>query len=156
MAYEREKDGTLREWHPIEDIRSLAESMCRALDGVPCGSGRNRPPLGYRAPERKLSIRENRQGFVVAVELPEVSKKDLHLNVSESSVTIFARWSKEAKAKEKNGSGRVEHAEQMYSRVVQLPAPVKVDEARATFKDRLLRIYLPRAKPSQVRRIEVR
>lgn len=155
MAFDRERDGSLREWHPIEDIRSLAESMCRALDGVPRGSGRSRLGLGYRAPEQKLSLTENRQGFMIAVELPEVSKKDLHVNVSENSVTIFARWSKETRAKEQAGAARVERAERLYSRVVQLPAPVKVDEARATFKDRLLRIHLPRAKPSQVRRVEV-
>ena len=145
MAQEKE-----REWHPIEDIRSLAESMCRAFDGSGGPRGRGKGPE-YRAPERQVVLKENDEGFVVTLELPEVSKKDLHLNVAENSVTIFAEWSKEIKAKD-----RVERIRQTYSRLLHLPASVKADKARATFKDRVLKIFLPRAKPSQVRRIEVK
>lgn len=150
------KDGVVRVWHPIEDIRSLAETMCRAMDGAPLKARRRGGSAGYRAGDHNLALTESPNGFTVTVELPEVRKKDLHLNVAETSVTIFARWTNERKIKERGGAERVELAERIYSRVVQLPAPVKTDQARATFKDRVLRIVLRRAKPSQVRRIEVK
>ena len=127
-----------RDRHPIEDIRNLAESMCRIIDGPRGVSRRRRQP---RAAERALSLKENGEGFVISVALPEVAKKDLHVNVAEKSVTIFGHWSKEVKLKD-----RLERVEQMYSRLVDLPGPVDADKARASFKDRLLTIRLPRAR----------
>lgn len=147
MSQERE----IHVWHPIEDIRSLAENMSRAFEAVPRG-GRRLP--GYRAPERKLSVVEDTGGFVVTVELPEVSRKDLHISVAETAVTIFARWSQERKAAARK-DGRSERVEQLYSRIVQLPAPGRPDEARASFRDRVLKIRIPRAAPSKVRRVKV-
>lgn len=156
MSIHKDKERSVRIWHPIEDIRSLAENMSRTLDSVPRGGDGRRRPVGWRAPEPKLTLAETNDGFVVTAELPHVAKKDLHVNVCENSVTIFAHWSKEAKAKEKDGTHRVRREEQHYSRVVQLPAPVTPDRARATFRDRVLKIAVPRAAPSQVRRIEVK
>ena len=108
-------DRQMRAWHPIEDIRSLAGDLRRAV------------------------LTENAKGFVVQVEFPDVRKKDLHVTASESAVTIVARW-----------------ADGLYSRTVPLPATVIADQAQATFRDRVLRIFLPRARPSQVRRIDVK
>lgn len=147
MSQERE----IHVWHPIEDIRSLAENMSRAFEAVPRG-GRRLP--GYRAPERKLSVVEDKGGFVVTVELPEVSRRDLRISVAETAVTIFARWSQERKAAARK-DGRSERVEQLYSRIVQLPAPARPDEARASFRDRVLKIRIPRAAPSKVRRVKV-
>ena len=74
-------------WHPIEDIRSLAQHLFRAVDGVQRGARDRRLLPGNRAPEQKLTLAENTKGFVVQVELPDVHKKDLHVNVAESTVT---------------------------------------------------------------------
>lgn len=149
-------DREMQLWHPIEDIRSLAERMCRAVDGVPRDANSQRGLSGRHAPEQKLTLAENAKGFVVQVELPEVLKKDLHVSVAENTVTIFARWAKERKSKAKDGTQHIESAEQLYSRTLQLPATVVADKAKATFRDRVLKIFLPRARPSQVRRIDVK
>lgn len=143
-------------WHPIEDIRSLAENMCGAFDSVPRRAEERRRLPRHWSSDQKLTLAENGEGFVVTVELPQVAKKDLHVNVSETAVTIFAHWSKEARAKAKDGAERVAHADQLFSRVIQLPAAVKAERSRATFRDRVLKIFLPRARPSEVRRIEVK
>jgi HSP20 family protein len=142
------KDRDIRVWHPIENLRSLAESMSRVLDGE------SRHPRLY-AGEQKLSLTETSDGFLMTLELPHVAKKDLHVHVAETSVTVFAHWKKEMKSADK-GARRVTRQEQTYSRVVQLPAPVKTEEAQATFRDRVLKVFLPRTTPSQVRRIEVK
>lgn len=149
-------DREMQLWHPIEDIRSLAEHLCRAVGSTPREAGEQGTLSAHRAPEQKLTLAESAKGFVVQVELPEVQKKDLHVNVAENTVTIFARWAKERKTKAKDGTQHIESAEQLYSRTLQLPATVMADQAKATFRDRVLKIFLPRAKPSQVRRIDVR
>jgi HSP20 family protein len=155
MNKDNGSDREMQVWHPIEDIRSLAEHLCRAVSSTPREVGGLQPLSTHRAPEQKLTLAENAKGFVVRVELPDVQKKDLHVNVAENTVTIFARWAKERKTKAKGGTQHIECAEQLYSRTLQLPATVMADQAKATFRDRVLKIFLPRAKPSQVRRIAV-
>ena len=147
----QDKNKEVHPWHPIEDIRSIAENMSRAYrPGVFDGARAAR--LGPRAPEQKLSLIENRSGFVLTVELPQVAKKDLHVNVSEDAITIFAHWTIESKPKEDGAEGRLD---QFYTRTIKLPAPVKAEDARASFRDRVLKITLPRIAPSKVRRIDV-
>lgn len=148
-------DREMQVWHPIEDIRSLAERLCRAVDGSPREEGGRRPLPTRRAPERRLTLAANAKGFVVRMELPDVEKKDLHVNVAENTVTIFARRAKERKTKDMDGTRHIESAEHLYRRTLQLPATVVAEQAKATFRDRVLRIFLPRAKPSQVRRVDV-
>lgn len=132
MAQEKNKGAHL--WHPIEDIRTLAESMSRACDRATPAGKRRGFWQGWGSPEQKLSLSEDRGGFILTIELPQVAKKDLHVSVAETAVTVFAR---------------------LYSRVIQLPAPIKAAEARASFRDRVLKIFLPRIAPSKVRRIDV-
>lgn len=149
-------DLEMQLWHPIEDMRSLSGHLSRAEGSAPREAGGQRPLSTHRAPEQKLTLAENAKGFVVRVELPDVLKKDLQVNVAENTVTILARWAKERRLKTKDGAQRIESAEQLYGRTLQLPATVMADQARATFRDRVLKIFLPRAKPSLVRRIDVK
>lgn len=151
MAQEKNKEAHL--WHPIEDIRSLAENMSRAYDSASHSGKRRGFWSGWDTPEQKLSLVEDRGGFNLTIELPLVAKKDLHVNVAETAVTVYAHWTQESK---KGGEGKDERrVEQHYSRVIQLPAPVKAAEARASFRDRVLKIFLPRIAPSKVRKIDV-
>jgi len=146
----RGQDENHESWGPIEDIRGLAEKTCRARGSAPRGARGARLPV-YGAPDRKVALAENGGEFVVRVELAEASKKDVRVHVADTSVSVFARWSRESQAKD-----RVPRSEQLFSRTVRLPAPVKAQEARATFHDRVLKIFLPRKKPSQVRKIKVK
>lgn len=145
-----------RAWHPIEDIRGRAENMGRASGDFPGASRGGRALPADRAPEQPLTLAENSKGYEVRVELPDVEKRNLRVNVGENAVTILARWVKERKFKDRDGAQRVESAEQHYRRAVQLPATTVPTQAKATFRDRVLKIFLPRAKPSRVRRIDVK
>lgn len=91
---------------------------------------------------------------VVRAEVPGVKKEDLDVSVSDNLVTIRATTKREEK-KEEGEYYRCEMSHGEYSRSVSLPAAVDSAEARASFKDGILELTLPKTAPSKRRAIKV-
>jgi HSP20 family protein len=102
----------------------------------------------------RVDVLERENEIVVSAELPGVDKKDLDVSVTEDSVSIKASTSKEEK-EEHGDYYRCEISRGSYSRVIPLPAPVDADSAKASFKDGLLELTLPKSEPAKRRRVNV-
>jgi len=92
---------------------------------------------------------------VVKAELPGVEKKDLDVSVTETSVTIKGTTSHEEK-EEKGDYYRCEISRGAYARTVALPSYVDADKAKASFKDGVLELTLPKVEKSKRRSIEIK
>jgi HSP20 family protein len=103
----------------------------------------------------KVDVIERDDEVVVKAELPGVEKKDLDVSVTENSVTIKGSTSHEEK-EEKGDFYRCEISRGAYSRTVSLPSYVDADKAKATFKDGILELTLPKVKKSKRRTVEVK
>lgn len=103
----------------------------------------------------KVDVIERDDEVVVKAELPGVEKKDLDVSVTENSVTIKGSTSHEEK-EEKGDFYRCEISRGTYSRTVGLPSYVDADKAKATFKDGILELTLPKVEKSKRRTIEVK
>ena len=103
----------------------------------------------------KVDVIERDDEVVVKAELPGVEKKDLDVSVTENSVTIKGSTSHEEK-EEKGDYYRCEISQGAYSRTVGLPTYVDADKAKATFKDGILELTLPKVEKSKRRTIEVK
>jgi HSP20 family protein len=142
---------------PFEGLSSLAESMDRAFEDfwAPIGSGRFGSSLlrGFGGMSSGVDIKETAKEVIVSAALPGVDKKDIHVDLTEDRLTIRAEHKEETEHKGKN-----KHREQSYRQFCHsftLPAAVKSDQAKASYKDGVLRLELPKARESQVRRIEI-
>lgn len=91
---------------------------------------------------------------IVKAELPGVEKKDLDISVTNNSVTIKGTTSHEAK-EEKGDYYRCEMSRGSYSRMLALPSEVDEDKAKATFKNGVLELTLPKVKKARRKTIEV-
>ncbi|MEM0201566.1 MAG: Hsp20/alpha crystallin family protein [Candidatus Micrarchaeaceae archaeon] len=91
--------------------------------------------------------------LVIKADLPGVNKNDVKVNVEKESVTISAQTSKE---KEETGKNYYysERSASGYYRRIPLPAAVDPDKAKATFKDGLLEMVLPKA-PGESKEIKI-
>lgn len=92
--------------------------------------------------------------IVVRAEVPGVRKEDLDVSVSDNLVTIRAT-TKHEEEKEEGQYYRREMSRGEYSRSVSLPADVDSAEAKATFKDGVLELTLPKIAPSKRRSVKV-
>lgn len=112
----------------------------------PFSFGRNWPEAGFafggRLPRVDVIDRENE--FCVRAELPGVSKENLDVSLHDNALTIRATIQKEEK-EEKDQYYRRETSRGEFQRTVRLPAPVESENAKATFKDGILELTIPKA-----------
>jgi len=92
--------------------------------------------------------------IVVRAEIPGVNKEDLDVSVSDNLVTIRAQ-TKFEEEKEEGEYYRCEMSHGEISRSIGLPATVDGSDARATFKDGILELTLPKTAPAKRRSIKV-
>jgi len=86
---------------------------------------------------------EDENRIVVRVELPGMDKNDIDIQVRDGDLVITG----EKRFASESTSGywhRIECAYGSFSRVIPLPAAVKSEEARAAYRNGILRIELPK------------
>lgn len=98
--------------------------------------------FGGRMPKVDVIDRENE--FCVRAELPGISKENLEVSLHENTVTLRATAQKEEK-EEQGQYYRREMSRGEFQRTLRLPAPVESENAKATFKDGILELILPKA-----------
>ncbi|NOY62734.1 MAG: Hsp20/alpha crystallin family protein [Gammaproteobacteria bacterium] len=109
-------------------------------------------PFEGRTP--KVDVVERDDSIVVRAELPGVDRDNLDISLTEDSVTISATTKQES-TKEEGDYHRREISQGTFSRTVALPAAVQGDQAKASFKDGVLELVLPKAAPAKRHSIKV-
>jgi HSP20 family protein len=96
----------------------------------------------------KVDVVDREAEVVIKAEVPGVEKKDLDISVGEDSVTIKGSTSKEEK-EEKGDYYRREISRGSFIRTVALPATVDGTKAKASFKDGMLELTLPKTEKAK-------
>jgi HSP20 family protein len=99
------------------------------------------PEMGVISPE--MDIFEDGNDVVVKAEMPGIKKEDIEVNLTDDTVTVSGEKKKEEKV-EKKDYYRVERSYGSFSRSFRLPKEVQSDKAKATFKDGVLEIRVPK------------
>lgn len=102
-----------------------------------------------------IDVYETRDGLVVAVELPGVNEKNIHLSVTGDHVLCLrGQRGRAAEAHEENYH-RIERWSGTFERHFQLPIPVQADKIRASYRDGVLEIRLPKLEEVKPREITI-
>lgn len=119
---------------------------------------------GFGLPMRRLFEREmtfpaldmmdKGDRIVVRAEMPGVDKKDIDISVTDDMLTIKGESKKETEVEEENYYCS-ERSFGSFSRVVRLPAAVKADKVKASLKDGVLDITLPKTEPKKIEGVKV-
>ena len=102
-----------------------------------------------------VDVYEEGDEVVVKAEIPGMSKEDIQVNLSDSVLTITGEKKKEEEIKE-HDYHRSERSFGSFSRTIQLPSEVKTDQAKATFKDGVLEVRLPKTEAAKQKTIKVK
>jgi HSP20 family protein len=100
-----------------------------------------------------IDILNKQDHIIVRAEVPGVDKKDMTISISEDELTIRGEVKRE---QEVNGKDYY-HCERTYgsfSRTIVLPATVDKNKSKASYKDGILEIALPKtetAKPKEIK-----
>ena len=109
-------------------------------------------PLRAWAPA--LDVHEDKEGFTIRAELPGMKREDIEVSVQDGALVISGE-----RAEEKVNEGTEVHRQERYfgrfSRALTLPTAVAGDKVKATYKDGILTVVLPKAEEAKPKRITV-
>jgi HSP20 family protein len=114
-----------------------------------------------RAPESfgdwspALDAFEDKDKYVVSLELPGMKREDISVTVHDGVLTVAG----ERKSEQDSKTGAVHRSERYYgkfTRSVSLPSTAKTDNVAASYKDGVLQIELPKAEEAKPKSIEVK
>lgn len=139
---------------PLRELRALEERMDRLFgDAFPrfgALSPRWSETAGPDIGEPAVEIYESDKEFVLKAELPGISEKDVHVSMDDGLLTIPGER-KEEKETEKDTLCRMERFSGNFSRSFVLPPSVKPDGIRATFKDGVMRLSMPKRESARTK-----
>lgn len=113
--------------------------------------------LGSRALEDwmpVLDVSETEGELHVRAELPGLEAKDIDLSVTGDLLTLKGEKKEERKTEDENFVSRESYAG-AFQRTIRLPSEVKGDEVKASFKNGVLSVKMPKSQKSSTRKIEI-
>lgn len=148
---------TSRNLSPFAEMEQMFEQMfssnwMRPFNWETPSYSRMAQPFGGKMP--KVDVIDRDDEIMVRAELAGVDKKDLDISLANNTVTIKGS-SKQEQKEEKGDYYRCEISQGSFSRTLALPADIDTDKAKASFKDGLLELTLPKLKSAQKRSIKV-
>ena len=99
-------------------------------------------------------LSETEDMLVLSTDLPGIKPEDIEVSVTEDTLNLKAEAREDSVDKEENFQ-RIEKRYRSFSRSISLPCRIVAEEVKATYKDNILRIELPRCKPKKARGVIV-
>jgi HSP20 family protein len=101
-----------------------------------------------------VELSENDESYSITVELPGVKKDDVHVDLREGMLVV--QGEKRCEREEKKERGRyLERTYGSFCRTFTLPNDADTDALKASFKDGVLTIQVPRSEESKPREIAI-
>ncbi len=110
-------------------------------------------PSSFRMPS--LDVYEEKDSVVVKAELPGMKKEDVEVTLTGETLTIKGEKKEDKEVKEDDYYRR-ERSYGSFVRSVGLPCEVKSDEIKASFKDGVLEIRMPKTEEAKKKSIAVK
>ena len=121
--------------------------------GWPSNRGQELITTGDWSP--RVDISETTNDFVIKAEIPEVRKEDVKVSVDNRVLTIQGERKQEKEEKGKKFH-RVERCYGSFVRSFTLPDNVDETKIKATFKDGMLNLQVPKSAETRHKAIEVK
>lgn len=143
----------------VEDLEHWMERFMDDMWRRPFPSlfGRDRwlpiRPSSIRMPS--LDVYEEKDSVVVKAELPGLKKEDVEVNLVGANLTIKGEKKEDKEVKEDDYYRR-ERSYGSFLRTVALPCEVKSEEIKASFKDGVLEVRMPKTEEAKKKSIAVK
>ena len=139
-------------WEPLREIDDMFDRYTRAM-GWPSNRGQELITTGDWSP--RVDISETANEFVIKAEIPEVKKEDVKVSVDKGVLTIQGERKQEKEEKGKKFH-RVERYYGSFVRSFTLPDNIDETKIKATFKDGMLNLQVPKSTEPKHKAIEVK
>jgi HSP20 family protein len=146
---------------PLVDLARWERDMERMFDDFwgrrmrPWWPERWSMPAALEISPPAVDLYEEKDEIVVKAELPGMDKDNIEVNLSDHSLTIKGEKKKEEETKEENYY-KSERSYGSFVRSIELPIEVQSDKVKATFKNGVLEVRLPKSEQAKAKEIKVK
>lgn len=140
-------------WTPFRSVMSFRDEMDKLLNDFYGRVGQSEEMYeGDWVPAMDISETEN--DVIACLDIPGLSKEDIKVSVQSDVLTISGE-KKHEETENKANIHRVERLHGMFRRVLKLPAEVDSSKVRASYKDGVLKVTLPKVEAKKPKEIPV-
>jgi len=139
-------------WDPFRDMISLRDRMDRLFEESLTRIKGADEEMAHSTWSPAVDIYETAENMIIKAEIPGVEKDDISVEVKNGSLYLKGERKLSKEVKEDNYH-RMERSYGSFSRVFALPTSVDQDKIKASFKNGVLEISIPKseeAKPKQI------
>jgi HSP20 family protein len=140
-------------WDPFDGLDRIQSRINEFFDEA-LGRSRAYPASTTNAWYPRVDILESRDSYLIRAELPGMKKEDINLEFRDGAVTLSGerKFDEPAAGVEYHRSERVSGK---FLRSFYLPQSIKPDEMRATYRDGILEIHVPKAEEAKPKQIAI-
>jgi len=140
-------------WDTARQLSSLRDEIDRLFESpLSWLENGSQPFSGGWAPA--IDVYEDKDHLFVRAEVPGLKKDEIDISLHEGVLTLSGERKLE-KEYDKAQSHRVERFVGRFQRSITLPHPVDAKNVRATYKDGILAVTLPKAEEAKPKQISV-
>jgi HSP20 family protein len=136
-----------------QEINKLKRDMDRLFDRMWDDFGM---PLSTKV-EREIpsiDLSETEDSLIIKAEVPGINPEDMEISITDNILTIKGEMTQED-IEEKGDYHRMERRYGYFSRTLELPCKIVVEDVRATYKKGVLSIIMPKCEQPSTREIRV-
>jgi len=139
-------------WDPFRGLDELQHEMNRLFDTSLRRTGRGDYEGAFWP---SVDVAEEKDGFLVRMDLPGLTKDDVSVTLQDHFLTIKGEKKHETESKETNYYYR-ERVHGQFARTIELPTTVDAKKIDAHFKDGVLSVRLPKTEEAKPKQIDVK
>jgi HSP20 family protein len=143
---------TLVKWEPFRDLMAMQDRMTRLIDETLSRIWKEDVVQGIWSPP--VDILERGNEVVLKVDLPEVSQNEIGIRAEENTLTIQGERKFVKESPEENYV-QIERPYGTFRRTFSIPRTIDQEGIKASYKDGVLRVVLPRKQEIQPKQIAV-
>ncbi len=144
--------STLDRWEPFRGLSEIHTEMNRLFDTLldrPVGLG-----MTERLWAPAMDMYETKDDLYVQVELPGVKENEVQVSITNGVLTVKGERAQQQELRDDN-SRRLERWFGKFERSIELPMAVQSDKVKATYRDGVLEIKLPKAEAVKPKEIKI-
>ncbi len=140
----------LGNWNPMEELAGFRRIFDDPFGGL-LKDG-STPFAGEWKP--LMDVVETKDGVTLKVEVPGVKQEDISISLEDDVLTVKGERKHESEVKE-DGYSRIERSYGAFERSVVVPKTLDATNVKATYKDGVLEIQLPKKEEARPKAIKV-
>ena len=140
-------------WTPTREVLGFEDQVNRLFNDIWApATTRALLPAGFVP---AVDIHETDGEYTIQLDLPGIDPADLKIQVTGDQLTIHGERRSVKNADEKVVTHRAERVTGVFERTFTLSVPVEQDKVKASYKDGVLDIRLPKAASAKARQIQI-